>query len=48
MHDVERSLHDGYHVSRQMLVKPVGQFTSIPSEPELNSDVYALQLSVMF
>lgn len=38
----------GFHANRQMLVKLVGQFNRVPHEEELESDLYALQLSVMF
>jgi hypothetical protein len=38
----------GFHATRQTLLKLVGQFNRAPQEDELNSDLYALQLSIVF
>ncbi len=38
----------GYHVTRQALLKLVGQFNRVPEEPDMNFDLFALQISVRY
>lgn len=38
----------GYHVTRQALLKLVGQFNRVSGESDLNSDLYALQVSIRY